>query len=329
MTINFKSYIPFFAGIVLLFAACSKNDDYAVPTPKNQLQNDCIKRSLGPNVVGGYIEFAYAMAIPKAKGKLVSAQVEASIPGGAGTYLENRSFYTNSSGVDVPVKIGDPSVTNGNVTTTNFTVDTNAATLRFFYQAPDAARGKQVSFTFTAKSSNGETVTYKMGPYSVSKMDMALDLGVTDADSSYISIADMKVYRRSQPVDPAKIDLIYMYRTFTTVTYKHALVAPAAPKDYLTDFVVPAGATNDVRLVKAFNLRDQQLARLPYGIFIDDPDFLAQDFTNTPDYFLNIKQEAGAWIETADGKYRAYIYFNVVDDTKKRMTISIKRYTMK
>ncbi|MFB6457864.1 DUF4466 family protein [Chitinophaga sp. Hz27] len=326
---KFKSYISFFAGAVLLLSACSKNDDYAVPSPKDQLQNDCIKRSLGPNLVNGNIEFAYAMALPKTKGKLVSAQVEATIPGAAGTYLENRSFYTNSSGTDIPVKIGDPSINNGNNTTTNFTVDTNAATLRYFYQVPEEARGKKVSFTFTAKSSDGETVTYKMGPYNVSKMDMALDLGVNDGDSTYISIADMKVYKKSQTVDPAKIDLIYMFRTFPNVTFKHALVAPAAPKEYLTDFVVPAGATNDVRLVKAYNLRDQQLARMQYGVFIDDPDFQAQDFSNMPDFFLNIKQEAGTWVETADGKYRAYIYFNVVDDTKKRMTISIKRYAMK
>ena len=26
--------------------------------------------------------------------------------------------------------------------------------------------------------------------------------------------------------------------------------------------------------------------------------------------YLGIKEEAGAWVETADGKYRAYVYIN-------------------
>ena len=42
-----------------------------------------------------------------------------------------------------------------------------------------------------------------------------------------------------------------------------------------------------------------------------------------------MKAEYGAWVETADGKYRAYIFVNKVDNTKKEMTVSIKRYTMK
>ena len=49
-----------------LFVSCS--DEYEVPDGVTKLTNDCIKRSLGPNVVGGQIEFAYAMALPREKG---------------------------------------------------------------------------------------------------------------------------------------------------------------------------------------------------------------------------------------------------------------------
>lgn len=330
MRINFRSYTPALLGVMLLAASCAKDDTYKTPIPKDQLQNDCIKRSTGPNISGGYIEFAYAMALPAAKGKLVAAQVEASIAGAAGTYLENKSYYyENSLQVDIGIPIGDPSVTTGNTTVTTFTKDTMAATLRYFYRIPDEAKGKSVSFTFSAKSSNGENVSYKMGPYEISTMDMKLDLNMTDGDSTYFSIADMKVYAKNQAVDPAKIDLIYMYRTSATASLKHALVAPGAPKEYLQDFVVPGGAANVTKLVKAYNLRDQQLARLQYGVFITDADFKAIDFNNQPSYLFNLKAEGGTWVESADGKYRAFIYINKVDDTKKSMVISVKRYQVK
>ncbi|MCE1200147.1 MAG: DUF4466 family protein, partial [Marinilabiliales bacterium] len=97
--------------LAMIFFVSCKEDEYALPDGKTGLNNDCIKRTLGPNIVGNNIEFAYAMAIPATEGKIVSAKVTASIAGAATTYLENRSFYTNSSGVDVGVTVGSPSVT--------------------------------------------------------------------------------------------------------------------------------------------------------------------------------------------------------------------------
>ena len=43
-------------------------------------------------------------------------------------------------------------------------------------------------------------------------------------------------------------------------------------------------------------------------------------------YILGLKEEAGAWIETADAKYRAYVYINKASTGE--MTISAKRYKM-
>ena len=180
--------------LLVLLNGCKKEKAYALPVAKDALQNDAIKRTLGPNIVGQVIEFAYAMAIPKTKGKLVSAEVEASIAGATGTFLEHRSFFTNQSGVDVPVTVGSPSVTSGTKTTVTFTVDTSAATLRFYYVIPEAARSKTVSFTFTVRSNNGETVTYSMGPYTIAKMDMSRNLTVTDGNAMYISIGDTAIY---------------------------------------------------------------------------------------------------------------------------------------
>ncbi len=314
--------------LVVLCASCQKDDDYKTPVPPSVLQNDCIKRSLGPNIVGSYIEFAYAMAIIPEKGHIVSAQVEASIPGGEDTYLENHSYYTNGSGEDVGVEIGGPSVTKDMVTEVTFTADTNAATLRYYYQVPEAARGKRVSFTFTARSSDGESVRYEMGPYEIATMDMTLDLALTDSDACYISVADMAVYNADEAAAHAgSIDLVYLYRSIPGVDFNHALVSPGGEPQYLPGVDLPAGADNVTKVRRAWDLRDRQLAREADGVFVDDPDLAALQLDGAPDYAINLKEEAGVWVETADGKYRAYIYLNEAHSDGSAV-ISMKRYTM-
>src|SRR4029079_9147271 len=324
----FRKIIFLAFGIAFLAAACKK-DPYAVPVPKDVLQNDVIKRSLGPNVTGTSIQFAYAMALPSSKGKLVSAEVEASIAGGPGTYMDNNSYYT-SAGADVAVKIGNPSVTNGTKTTVTFTVDTPAATLRYFYVVPAAAKGLTVSFTFRATASDGETVSMQMGPYTISKMDMVRNMAVKDAGAMYISIADSTVYTAANlGANASKVDLVYLYRVIPNKTFAHALVAPAADPQFLPGVTLPAGVNANTKILKIFNLQDHQLApTLQPGIYIDDPDFQKLDMSTAPNFAINLKQEAGVWVETADGKWRAYIFINTADNNNKSAVISMKRYPM-
>jgi Domain of unknown function (DUF4466) len=322
------SHFVFLMCSVTLVTSCT-DDEYKLPTAKNELQNDCIKRSIGPNLVGRTVEFAYAMALPKTLGKLASARVEASIPGATGTYLEHRAYSANSSGVDVGAQIGDPSSTEGNFTNVVFTVDTSAATLRYFYVAPEEARGQPVDFTFSATDSNGKTVSYKMGPYLVSAMDMVLDSIVSDNNAMYISIADMSVYTAAEAAaTPDKIDLVYLNRTIPNIAFNHALVAPGTDPVYLQDVVLPAGVDNSTKIMKTLNLRDRQLARLQFGIFIDDIDFRQLDMAPSTNQAVNVKADNGLWIETEDGKYRAFVFVNAIDNTAKTMRISIKRLTM-
>lgn len=329
MKYRYLSYLAAMLSIVFSLTACDDDDDGLTITPKNELQNDVIKRTLGPNLVGLNIEFAYAMAIPKSLGKLVSAQVEASIGGAESTYLDNKSYYTNGSGQDIGIQVGGTSVNEGAKTTVTFTKDTTAATLRYFYRVPTAARGKEVTFKFSANASNGQTVTFSMGPYKIAEMDMVLDLDVKDSSAAYISIADMAVYGPADAASKAdKIDLVYLYRSIPNITFNHALVAPSN-KDYLPGVKLPAGVNRTARINKVWALRDFHLARLQYGVYIDDLDFQQLDITNSPDFAINMRAEAGAWVETADGKYRAYIYINSVNNATKSAKISMKRYTIK
>jgi hypothetical protein len=212
----------------------------------------------------------------------------------------------------------------------NFTVDTFAATLRYYYVVPDEARGKQVTFKFSVTSSNGETATYSMGPYNIAKMTMKRLIPVSDNNLMYISLADMTAYNAANAATNAgKIDLVYLYRTYTTSQFNHALVSPAAnAADYLPGVTLPAGVNRDNKLRKVFNLQDFNLAQSQFGIYIDDLDFEKLDLTNSPNFAINLKAEAGVWVETADKKYRAYIYFNSVNNGAKSAVISIKRYEL-
>jgi hypothetical protein len=314
--------------MLLALAACQKKE-HELPTAKSNLQNDAIKRTLGPHLVGLNIEFAYAMGILPDKDKLASAQVEASIQGAAGTFLEHRSFYTNGSGVDIGVPVADPSSNNKNITAVVFNKDTAAATLRYYYVIPEEARGQTVSFTFTSRSSKGETAEYKMGPYTISKMDMKRLLPVADGKAMYISIEDMAIYdSAAAAARPDKIDLVYLYRSYTTSAFNHALVSPAADAAYRPDITLPAGVNRSTKIRKVFNLQDQHLAQMQFGIFIDDVDFDRLDLSDAPNYAINLRAEAGVWVQTADNKYKAYVYINSVSNPNKTAVISMKRYAL-
>jgi len=322
--IYMKRFLPAALALTLL-ASCEK-DEYKIPDPISEISNDCIKRTLGPNIASLPIEFVYAAAIPNTKGKLAFAEVEASIPGATGTYLEHRSFYTNSSGVDVPVTVGSPSVTAGAKTKVTFTVDTNAVSLRYYYIVPSQARGKQVTFTFSVTGSDGKTATMKMGPYDVSMMEIKRLIPMSNNNLMYLSIADMTSYNAaSAAANAAKIDLVYLYRT-TPAAYQHGLVAPAAdPAAYLPGVTLPAGVNNNTKVIKVFNLQDRNLARLQFGIYVDDIDMQKIDFNGAPNFALGLRAESGVWVETADKKYRAYVFVNAAATTGIA-TVSMLRY---
>lgn len=325
ITIN----IPKLILTALIFISCSENE-FSIPELSSGLKNDCINHSIAPNVVGQYIEFAYAMALKPEEGRLLNANVVASIPGDEGTYLNNKSYYTNGSGVNVGVEVGESSVTSGNKTTVTFKTDTCAATLRYYYKIPNAARGKEVSFTFSASASNEETVYYEMGPYKVREMDLVLDLVATNNTDCYISIADMAVYDAIEAAaNPDKIDLIYLHRAIPGISFNHSLVSPSSDSQFKPDFVLAPVINNKSKLIKAWNIQDQQLARLQYGVFVDDLDLRNINFAGAPDYAINMRAESGLWLETEDGMYKAYIFINKVDNSNGKITLSIKRLKVK
>lgn len=322
----YKMFLVFFSFFAL--TSC-ENDEYSVPDANTEFQNDGIKRTLGPNLVGLDLEFAYAMALGCDRGHIVNAQVEASISGATGTFLEHRSFHTDNSGIDVGVVIGEPSTTTGNTTSVTFDVDTCAATLRYYYVIPEEARGNAVSFTFSSTASTGERVSYELGPYEISKMDIETDIVLSEDDKCYFSIADMEVYDEEEALSRTDaIDLVYLHRSIPGIAFNHALVSPNADAEFLQGKTVPSSINNATLIQKVFGLLDRHLARLQYGIYVDDLDFETLNIDDAPNYAIDLRAEYGTWIQTSDNRYKAYIYVNSVNNNERTMTISVKRYSM-
>jgi hypothetical protein len=168
-------------------------------------------------------------------------------------------------------------------------------------------------------------------------MDMKLDITLTSANR-YISIEDMTVYNATEAAaHPEKIDLVYLFQNYNTqgVLFLHSFVAPAAGSQYLPTITLPAGVNRETKIRKG-GPKDAHLARLhlkPVSenqpeVYIDDRDLMEINLSNMPDYALNLLPDDGLWVETQDGKYKAYIYVNSTRNITGAV-ISMKRYTMK
>jgi hypothetical protein len=90
---------------------------------------------------------------------------------------------------------------------------------------------------------------------------------------------------------------------------------------------LPAGVNRSAKILKVFNLQDRNLANLQYGIYVDDKDFQDIKLSEAPNFSVGLKAEAGVWVETMDGKYRAYIFVNSVNANGSAV-ISMLRYAL-
>ena len=144
---------------------------------------------------------------------------------------------------------------------------------------------------------------------------------------------------------PEKIDLVYFFESYTLaevegydqgVAFNHAFVAPAADAEkFLPDIKLPAGVNRNTK-IRDVGIKDAHLARLHLkdspeaqpAIFIDDIDLRDMDMSTMPNYALDLITNDGMFIETQDGKYKAYIYVNSARTGRVGATISMKRYTM-
>jgi Domain of unknown function (DUF4466) len=306
----------FLLSFLVLAFGCSKEN-------VSTLKNDVIKKSIGPNLVNDTIKFAYAMGIPG--GKLVSASVDATIPGAPKTGFGPYSWRTDNNGNDVPVLVAKDCLTNGKISGATF-IDTCASTLRYNYAIPEEARGKSVSFNFSCKGNNGEVVSFSTPEYKMSKMDIQRNITLVTGGACYLSIKQMKAFTMAEVLAnnlAGEIDLIYFYSATSGIG--HSLVSPATSPEYLYTALVPADST---KVSKRRDVRDSQLGSA-YSEFIDDLDFETLVISsNEQNFIYGFAANAGAFVSIGSAKYMAYLFVNSIDNTNKKMVISIKRYPL-
>ena len=321
--------ISLFCSVLMSLTACSDDDN-------GVLQNDLIKRTVSPLIVGEKIEFAYAAGTPE--GKLNLLRVEASAPGAVGTNFEPYTWHTEN-GTDVSKEVASECKTEGNVSSAKI-IDSQATTLRYYYVIPEEIRGKEVSFVFSSVAENGEETSYKTPSYKISSMDMKklISLSGEDDGARYFSIEDMKAYTRDEVSTgnlSSKIDFIYGYAAKKSVNgnsydYKHAFFSPSAEAFYPDGFVLPGGLEKKKTLMdKKLYVWDGQLKDdKNNAIFVDDQDLKSQTFENSSDYVLDLRAEGSVFMKSSDGKYVAYIYINKLQNDSKPAVIRIKRLSI-
>lgn len=316
-------YIIIPAILIGLLSSCSEevND--------SSLQDDFLLKTLGPAIAGETMEFAYAMGT--LEGTLVSATATANFEGGEGTGFDPHSYHTDSRGNDVGVLVATVN-TEGSTSTADFDVDTVASTLRYTYVVPEEAKGQPFSITFEAESSTGETVTTKTPEYRVSEMDMVKEIVMTNDDVCYFSLETMQAYTEAEVVSEGmteNIDLIYIYDPVTPegYIYGHSLVSPGSEEQYLNGRTVPSSFTkNRTKIEKLVFLRDMHFTGEVPAQFVDDIDLENLDLSQATDFVLGINSMNSVFVESEDGRYRAYIYFN--EARSRTLTFGIKRMEM-
>lgn len=308
------------------FVGCTDDDN-------TTLQNDLIKKSVAPLVVGEKIQFSYAAGTTKSK--LQFFKVVASVPGAEGTNFEPYTWRTEN-GNDVSTVVATDCKTEGNISSASI-IDSQATTLRYYYVIPEELKGKSVSFIFSSTSKDGETVTFKTPTYEASSMDMKkmIELSGEENGARYFSIEDMKAYTQEEVQTgniSSKIDFIYAYADTKIVgensyTYKHAFFSPGAETYYPNGFSLPSALTAKETLMdKKLYVWDGQLKNdKNNNIFVDDIDLKSQTFDSSASGILDLKSEGSVFMKSADGKHVAYIYINSLNDKTKSMVIGIKK----
>ena len=309
--------------------ACEKSDR------EQGLGNDCINRSrIEPYVVGDAIRLVYAMYMPYGSGKIVSATIEASIPGGEETWLEHHAFTVDEQGEDLPIVVGNPCVTVGGATTVDFIIDTCAASLRYYYAVPEEARGKDVYFECSVVDNQGRRATFREGPCKVRKMEIFRNIQMS-LSMCYLSLENMRAYTGTEAEFlRIPIDLVWTFlsrpanvETGSTFISPIALdkIAPymtTPPTPPALEYMRPTEKMRPQIIVEKQLAIDQEYA----DRLIDDIDFETLDLQGGTEYVMGLTARRGLWVETADGKYRTFIYTNGVNTGG--CEISAKRYKM-
>lgn len=331
-----KATFIIFAGILAL--SCTKETE-------DPIRCDCLDRSWGIHMVGENLSFAFAGAMYPGTGTLKSFKVVATIPGDTGTGWDENTYKTSSSGEEVPtlaaktIRQSDPCASKVDIL-----LDTSALTLRYKYVIPEEARDKDVSFTFYASNEKGQVVAREMGPVHCSRQYCVTGLQASNT-RCYISVEDMAVYTYDEVIAGNKtVDVVYAYRAVPTDSspggegstggLNKCFMSPTSEAinriKELRDVKLPPVERN-TKLRESAHAKDEVIEHSKWHLYITDRDFAEMDFqragySNLVTNFVTAYN--CIWIETEDGKYRAWMWVNTPAGGGDAITFGMKRYAM-
>lgn len=327
----------------LTFFSCEKNEDAGLIT--------YIKKTYGPLIVSHQVDFSFAMASNDGS-SLKNFEISATYAGKTGTTVDTKSYWTLLDGKTYSKEMLTGITTSGNVTSGSVIdgiiweagavsgYSSKAVTVRYTYIVPEEARGKNVRFNIKYTTVNGSVQSYATEDYPVEKLEMVRDIVLNDpagnTGRNYFSISELKAYTKAEVDAQNKssvIDFVYRYNTSalttpggSSITLGTCIAAPSQGV-YLNTSYVPAAWTKNATLIEARKWDDMQLKGNTPNSYVTDMDILSTKFNGNTFGEYGMKVDFSLVMQTADGKYRAFVYLKTVG--ANTLTIGIKRLEIK
>lgn len=343
----YKNHLTTFLTAMLLlmmsftFYSCEKDEEYE--------KVQYLKKTYGPVIVGQQVDFSFAIASGDGS-SLKDFEITASYPGQTGTTADTKCYWTLLNGVTYNKEMLSGITTSGNVTSGSVIdgiewvtgsvsgYSSKAVTIRYSYITPEEARGKKLKFDVSYTTVGGEAKSYSTIEYPVEKMDMVKDVVLTDpagnTGRNYYSISELKAYTLAEVEAQNKsgvIDFVYRYTSSSstiptpgggTITLGTCISAPNHPV-YMNTNYIPAAWSKNATLIEYRKWDDMQLKGNTPNSYVTDLDLQNTSLNGNTFGEYGIKKDYSLVIQTADGKYRAFVYFKTVGTAT--VTIGIKR----
>jgi hypothetical protein len=329
--------------MIFSFISCEKSEDYELIT--------YLKKTYGPVIVGQQVDFSFAIA-SNDNSSLKNFEISATYAGKTGTTADTKCYWTLLDGKTYSKDMLTGITTTGNVTSgsvidgivwqtgTTSGYSSKAVTIRYSYIVPEEARGKNVQFTVKYTDVGGSVQSYSTMNYPVEKMDMVKDNVMNEATGNtgrnYFSISELKAYTKAEVEAQNKsavIDFVYRYNTSavttpggSSITLGTCISAPSQGV-YLTTSYVPATWTKNATLIEIRKWDDMQLKGNTPNSYVTDMDLESTTFNGNTFGEYGLKVDFSLAMQTADGKYRAFVYLKTVGTNT--VTIGVKRLAIK
>lgn len=320
------------------FYSCEKSNDYELAK--------YLKKTYGPIIVGHTVDFSFAIASSDGS-SLKDFEITATYAGQTGTIADTKCYWTLTDGVTYSKEMLT-GVTTASKVTSGSVIDgiswemgstsgysSQAVTIRYSYITPEEARGKTLQFNIRYTTLKGSEQSYSTIEYNVEKMDMVKDIILTDLTGNtgrnYYSLSELKAYTKAEVESQNKsavIDFVFRYTTSaittpggSSITLNTCISSPSNSV-YLNTNYIPSTWTKNATLIESCKWDDMQLKGNTPNSYVTDLDLENSSLNGKTFGEYGLLKDFSLLMQTADGKYRAFVYLKSVGATT---VIGVKR----